>query len=69
MASKLEIKIVYEDNYEEKCTILPDHVMEFESLPGKLTISQRKSYDIFISGLHQLMINATIKKIELEEIP
>lgn len=56
MASKLEIKIVYENDYEEKCSILPDHIMEFESLPGKLTIMQRKNYDTFIAGLHQLMI-------------
>jgi hypothetical protein len=67
MASELEVTTLYENDHLEKFKILPDNIMTYETIPGELTIGQRKNYVSYVQLIHTLMIQATIKKIEFEE--
>ena len=67
MPSQIKIKVQYEDQHIEECLIHPNATMEWQTKPGKMTIAQRKRFDRLIEELHALMVDASVKTLELEE--
>lgn len=60
------MKATYNDEHVEEFKILPGEIVEWISAPGKMRMSMRICFDRLIEELHIIMLEAGIKKIEVE---
>jgi len=68
MVNPVKIRITYtEGDYVEKFTIRGNTNIEWNSKPGRITLAQRKQFMYLLESLHKLMVEASMKKLELEE--
>jgi len=68
MVNKVKVKLTYaEGDYVEAFTIKPNESMEWNTKPGRMTLAQRKQFQYLLEAMHKLMLEATMKKLEMEE--